>query len=68
MLSSEAQETHAVEPQKYSREELNKLHYKTYETIDDAPDNYFDIITLLHVFGPFSEPSIMEGNIRQTRA
>jgi len=55
-LSSEALETHAVEPQKFPRNELIKLGYRVYESIADTPDDYFDVVTLFHVFEHFENP------------
>lgn len=56
LLSPIASETVAVEPQKEVRDELMKLGYNVYPTIEDVTDNDFDIITLFHVLEHLIEP------------
>lgn len=55
-LSPYALETHAVEPQTGARKELEKIGYAMYRTINEIPKNYFEIVTLFHVFEHFTEP------------
>ncbi|MEQ9404478.1 MAG: class I SAM-dependent methyltransferase [Cyclobacteriaceae bacterium] len=49
-LSPVAAETWAVEPQKEMRARLNELNYQVFETIEEVPDDYFDVISLFHVY------------------
>jgi SAM-dependent methyltransferase len=56
LLSPIASETTAVEPQESLRKILEELGYKIYPSIENAPDNYFDIVTLFHVFEHFTNP------------
>jgi 2-polyprenyl-3-methyl-5-hydroxy-6-metoxy-1,4-benzoquinol methylase len=50
LLSHKALETWAIEPQTSVQEELNRCGYKVYADLDSLPDDYFDTITLFHVF------------------
>ncbi len=45
-----------VEPDLGFREFLNKHDFETYDSADDAEDDYFDYITLFHVLEHFSDP------------
>lgn len=57
LLSSQASETHAVEPQTPVREELSKCDYVVYASVDDIPPTeYFEVVTLFHVFEHLTEP------------
>ena len=55
-LSPLTAETWAVEPQKEMRARLNELNYKVFETIDEVPDDYFDVISLFHVYEHITTP------------
>jgi len=46
----------AVEPQPGSRNELARLGYQTFENIQDAPNNTYDVVTLFHVFEHIPSP------------
>lgn len=56
LLGPIASETQAVEPQTADREELLKCGYKVYASLEEAPDDYFDVVTFHHVFEHFTEP------------
>ncbi|MBE3089026.1 MAG: class I SAM-dependent methyltransferase [Actinobacteria bacterium] len=56
LLSPIASETMAVEPQESLRNVLAEAGYKVFSFIDQAPDDYFDIATLFHVFEHFTNP------------
>lgn len=55
-LSPVASETWAVEPQREMRARLNDLNYQVFETIEEVPDNYFDVISLFHVYEHIISP------------
>lgn len=55
-LSKYALETHAVEPQKDLRNKLLDLGYNIYSSIDKVPNNYFEVISMFHVFEHFIDP------------
>ncbi|MBK9212399.1 MAG: class I SAM-dependent methyltransferase [Saprospiraceae bacterium] len=56
LLSPYASETHAVEPQSDFRNELIDLGYTMYRSIEDAEDQYYDVISLFHVLEHFTTP------------
>ena len=56
LLSPFALNTTAVELQENSRKELTKLGYNVFELIDECENDYFDFVTLFHVFEHFVEP------------
>jgi len=56
LLSPQASQTLAVEPQAFPRECLKKLGYQVYRGIDDVPDRTIEAVTLFHVLEHFTEP------------
>jgi len=56
LIGERAAEVCAVEPQPAIRKELTQSGYTVYESIHDAEDEYFDVITLFHVFEHLLEP------------
>lgn len=56
LLSSKAGETFAVEPQAEIRNELNSCGYNVFEDPTEAKNEYFDVITLFHVYEHLTEP------------
>ncbi|MEG4213940.1 class I SAM-dependent methyltransferase [Microcoleus sp. Pol14C6] len=56
LLNEKAAETFAVEPQIKIATELINLGYQVWENIDQAPNEYLDVITLFHVFEHLVEP------------
>lgn len=46
----------AVEPQEHARTFLSELGHDVYPTIDDVPQNNFEVATLFHVFEHLSDP------------
>lgn len=55
-LSTYALEVHAVEPQSEAGKILTELGYNMYRSIEDAPHDYFQVVTLFHVFEHFTDP------------
>ncbi len=55
-LRSLASEVAAVEPQDRSREALTKGGYTAYASIDEVPQNKFEVATLFHVLEHFIDP------------
>lgn len=55
-LSPYTNETWAVEPQKDMRARLNEKGYKCFERIEELPDDYFDVISLFHVYEHITKP------------
>lgn len=56
LLRPLASETHAVEPQTAARDELSKCGYIVYASVNDVPGEYFEVVTLFHVFEHLTEP------------
>jgi 2-polyprenyl-3-methyl-5-hydroxy-6-metoxy-1,4-benzoquinol methylase len=56
ILASEASETFAVEPQHDARVFLSSLGYKVFESCESLENDYFDIITLFHVYEHLTNP------------
>lgn len=56
LIGARAAEVCAVEPQPAIRKELTQCGYTVYESIHDAEDEYFDVITLFQVFEHLLEP------------
>lgn len=56
LIGARAAEVRAVEPQPASRKELTQSGYTVYGSIDDTEDEYFDVVTLFHVFEHLLEP------------
>lgn len=46
----------AVEPQKEARENLKKLDFEVYPSIEEIKDNNFEVVTLFHVFEHLVNP------------
>lgn len=55
-LSSMTLETWAVEPQREMRARLNEMGYKVFESIEELPDDYFEVISLFHVYEHIISP------------
>ncbi|MFI5260390.1 MAG: class I SAM-dependent methyltransferase [Candidatus Paceibacteria bacterium] len=55
-VKSSAKSTSGVEPQKYAREELEKLGYAMYPALSGAPKESADVVSLFHVFEHLTEP------------
>jgi len=64
-LSPYALEVHAVEPQTGARKELSELGYFMYRTIEEAPCDYFEVVSLFHVFEHFTDPMNTLLNIKE---
>lgn len=56
LLGPQAAEVRAIELQTPVREELIRCGHKVYEDISQVADEYFDVITLFHVFEHLPEP------------
>jgi SAM-dependent methyltransferase len=56
LLSPIAMETAAVEPQAAARKTLLDLGYNIYTDVNDASNNYFDVVTLFHVVEHLIDP------------
>jgi 2-polyprenyl-3-methyl-5-hydroxy-6-metoxy-1,4-benzoquinol methylase len=56
ILNNKATISHAVEIQKDSVNTLRKLGFDVFEFLDDVSDNFYDVITLFHVFEHFTNP------------
>ena len=55
-VKDKAKSAAGVEPQKYVREELEKLGYTMYSALSEAPKESADIASLFHVFEHMTEP------------
>lgn len=64
ILSPVAKKVSAVEPQAGARRCLQDLGYQVFQSVDEAPEDSFDVITLFHVFEHFSEPLEMLKKIK----
>ena len=56
LLSPVASATLAVEPQDSARKHLTELGYSVYRTVDEAPCNDLEVVTLFHVFEHLVDP------------
>lgn len=56
LLSPLSLETAAIEPQEAARKCLTDLGYCVYQSIEDAKDEYYEIVTLFHVLEHFTNP------------
>ena len=56
LFKTVAKEVYAVEPQAEIRELLNSIGYKVYHSIESAPAQNVDIISLFHVFEHLTDP------------
>ncbi|MBF0301305.1 MAG: class I SAM-dependent methyltransferase, partial [Oligoflexia bacterium] len=57
LLKDYAKISHGVEPQNAPRELINKIEkIKIFKDINELEDNFYDVITLFHVFEHFSDP------------
>ena len=56
LLSDQAEVAHAVEPQSAVRNTLNNLGFRVYGSIKETRDEYYDVITLFHVFEHMVNP------------
>lgn len=65
LLSPFSKIAKAVEPQKNVRDFLTGLGYSVYSSIEDAEQNFFDIVTLFHVFEHFKNPIEALKSIRE---
>ena len=55
LMINDCKEVFCVEPQTAARTQLLSLNYSCFSTIEELPDNYFDIITLFHVLEHFTQ-------------
>lgn len=55
LCHKKALEAHALEPQPGAQKWLKK-HFNTFTKIEECPDQYFDVITLFHVFEHIQNP------------
>jgi len=56
LLSPTANVTKAVEPQKNVKDFLEESGYDVYLSVENAEDDFFDVVTLFHVFEHFTDP------------
>ena len=56
ILNKYSQESDAVEIQKDSVNTLKEQGFNVFESLDDLKDDYYDIVTLFHVFEHFTRP------------
>jgi 2-polyprenyl-3-methyl-5-hydroxy-6-metoxy-1,4-benzoquinol methylase len=49
-------ESFAVEPQRAPRKSLQESGYTVYKSIEDIPDNNYDVVTMFHVFEHLTSP------------
>lgn len=56
MLSPFASESMAIEPQEEIRQELLHRGYSVAPNLEGIPNNYFDVVTLFHVFEHLTDP------------
>jgi 2-polyprenyl-3-methyl-5-hydroxy-6-metoxy-1,4-benzoquinol methylase len=56
LLSSQAAEICAVEPQAAARQELIQYGYKVYKELNEAENNHFEVVTLFHVLEHLPDP------------
>jgi SAM-dependent methyltransferase len=51
-----ASQTHAVEPQPEARNHLQKIGFQVFATLQEAPDDHYDVISMFHVFEHIADP------------
>ena len=65
ICKNKVREVVAVEPQKYVNLMLKEEGFITYSNISDLQDNYYDVISLFHVFEHISTPIEFLNNIHR---